>query len=202
LKAQSIIESLEFQRGRDSRSALDVGEFTDQGQRKTVDQKQAERELDQLIEWTSKVQQAMHIHDTVVTENIKRLLDDSDTYVIPHEELFIPDKDILAVEIPEKYNHNVFGIWGEHEDEMYLIDTQGYNYARYITHLVPYSEINEYVDFKRGIDSKESLGVGTHSLRNEIDSNDLEGISEISGMINNKNKGTRMTNLAALRIKD
>ena len=137
MKAKSVFETLQFQRGRDSRSALDIGMFTDQGQKKSPDQKHAEIRLGQMVQWVSKIQNIQHVTSTPVTDGIQKLLDDSDTFVIPHEELFIPDEDILAVEIPEKYNHNVFGIWGEHEDEMYLIDTQGYNYARYLTHLIP-----------------------------------------------------------------
>jgi hypothetical protein len=136
LKAKTVFEALEFQRGIDSKSALDVGHGSSSQEEKREEESYYQNKLSQQVQWSTKACNWNEIREQRVTAVLEVLLEKGDVQKIPHSELFIPENDICSMEIPEKYRRNIWGVWDEDEETDYLMDCQGYDYPRYLIRLV------------------------------------------------------------------
>lgn len=189
MKAKFVFESIEFRRGVSSKDALGVGHYSfgPDGQKKSHEEWTAEVQLGHEIKWSSKAFYWRAVMTNEITPEINAMMEDSNLYVIPHEELHLEDR-FITTRIPEKYSQNILGIWDKDKENLYLMDAQGYDYPRYLAHIVPQQGtytgfLSESINFQRTGDSKKSLRVGEHRFQNQVDSNHLETLMEVSGMV-------------------
>lgn len=109
MKAKTVFEALEFQRGIDSKSALDVGTASSSQEEKREEESYYQNKLSQQVQWSTKACSQNEIRDQRVTAVLEVLLEKSAVQKIPYSELFIPEDNICSMEIPEKYRRNIWG---------------------------------------------------------------------------------------------
>ena len=136
MKAKTISESLEFQRGIDSKAALDVGNASSSQEEKREEESYYQNKLSQQVQWGTKACSWNEVPEKKVTAVLEVLLEKGGVQKIPYDELFIPDQEICRMEIPEKYRRNIWGVWDESQETDYLMDCQGFDNARYLVRLV------------------------------------------------------------------